>query len=238
MDGVVGFLGSINDALMSVATNYEGTWLLFLFLWLFITLDGILPIFPSESLVIAVVAISVSTGSPALWLVAVVAVVGAMGGDITTYLIGRRAQVHQWRLLKFQRIARVLDWAERMVARKPATVIVAARYIPGGRVAVNFTAGRMVFPMKAFVFFDAIAAVTWAIYSCLIGLGAGAWLKGHPVYAVMIGVTGGVLIGFVVDAVLRRILARRGTALKSMEGYVPPHVPEVQPAFEQPPTSS
>ena len=91
MDAVIGALGSVNDVLMSVATNYEGSWLLFLFLWLFITLDGVLPIFPSESLVIAVVALAVSAGSPPLWAVVVVAIAGAMCGDVTTYHIGRRA---------------------------------------------------------------------------------------------------------------------------------------------------
>lgn len=143
MDAVIGALGSVNDVLMSVATSYEGSWLLFLFLWLFITLDGVLPIFPSESLVIAVVALAVSAGSPPLWAVVVVAIAGAMCGDVTTYHIGRRAVRRSWRWLQWVRVARVLDWAERLVARKPATIIVAARYIPGGRVAVNFTAGRM-----------------------------------------------------------------------------------------------
>lgn len=231
MDAVIGALGSVNDVLMSVATSYEGSWLLFLFLWLFITLDGVLPIFPSESLVIAVVALAVSAGSPPLWAVVVVAIAGAMCGDVTTYHIGRRAVRRSWRWLRWVRVARVLDWAERLVARKPATIIVAARYIPGGRVAVNFTAGRMLFPRRGFVFFDAIAAVTWSVYSTVIGMGAGAWFEGHPIYAVIVGVGGGVLIGVAVDAVLRRVLAHRGAALKSMDGYVPPHVPDVETPF-------
>lgn len=31
MDAVIGALGSVNDVLMSVATSYEGSWLLFCF---------------------------------------------------------------------------------------------------------------------------------------------------------------------------------------------------------------
>lgn len=111
-----------------------------------------LPIFPSESLVIAVVALAVSAGSPPLWAVVVVAIAGAMCGDVTTYHIGRRAVRRSWRWLQWVRVARVLDWAERLVARKPATIIVAARYIPGGRVAVNFTAGRMFFHVVGLCF--------------------------------------------------------------------------------------
>lgn len=47
----------------------------------------------------------------------------------------------------------------------------------------------------------------------------------------IVGVGGGVLIGVAVDAVLRRVLAHRGAALKSMDGYVPPHVPDVETPF-------
>ncbi|WP_435299421.1 DedA family protein [Timonella sp. A28] len=200
------WLTAANDAMMTYATSFEGTPWLFVFLWLFITLDGILPIFPSESLVIGVVALSMSTGHPNIWIVFAIAIVGALGGDLTAYTIGRYLSVKDIRLLKVPRVARMMQWAERMVASRPAPVIISARYIPIGRVAVNFTAGQMRFPRRAFVFYAAIAAVTWAGYSSLIGMGAGTWLKGHPIVAVVAGVVGGVLLGYIVDFVVRRIL--------------------------------
>ncbi len=47
----------------------------------------------------------------------------------------------------------------------------------------------------------------------LLGFGAGVFLHDHPLIAIAAGVTGGVLIGFVVDAVLRRVQGRFGGRL-------------------------
>src|SRR5690606_9026307 len=96
-----------------------------------------------------------------------------------------------------------LDWAEQALAHRGASFIIAARYIPIGRVAVNMTAGAVGYPRRRFVPLDAFASVTWATYSALIGLGAGVWLGDHPVLAVGAGVVGGIVIGIVVDTVIR-----------------------------------
>lgn len=217
---MIQWLSSINDLLMDFATGYTGTVWLFVLLWLFILLDGIFPIFPSESLVIGLAALAMSTGEPNLWIVAGVAVIGAMCGDLTAYHIGRNVSARHWKALQGPRLGRMLNWASDMIIQRPAPVIISARYIPVGRVAVNFMAGRMAYPRQAFLFYISIAAVTWSIYSTLIGIGAGAWLEGHPILAVPIGVAGGMGIGVMVDLVLRKVLARRaakGRSLPSLE---------------------
>lgn len=200
------WLSVANNAMLDFATSFDGTPWLFVFLWLFIALDGILPIFPSESLVIGVIALSMSVGQPNIWIVGAVAIVGAITGDVSSYWIGRALGKRDLPILRRPRIAKVVLWAQRTVARRPAPVIISARYIPVGRVVVNLTAGRMKFPPKAFAILVSIAAVTWAAYSTAIGVGAGAWLEGHALLAVCVGVAGGVLMGIIVDHVLRRIL--------------------------------
>ncbi len=202
---MIEWLHLANEALMSFATNLEGTVWFFLILWAFIALDGIVPVFPSESLVIAVIALSMSTGHPNVWLVFLVAIAGAFCGDLAAYSLGRYVHKKNFAFLQHHRIKKILDWAQKWVSRRPAPVIISARYIPIGRVAVNFTAGRMQFPRPSFALLIAIAAVTWAGYSSLIGMGAGAWLEGHPVIAVCAGVAGGVLIGLLVDQIIRRV---------------------------------
>ena len=221
---MIEWLSGLNDLLMNFATGYTGSGWVFLFLSLFILLDGIVPIFPSESLVIGLGALAISTGEPNIWIVAGVAVLGAMSGDLVAYSIGRSLSAHHLRLLQGKRLAGVMNWASEMIVQRPAPVIISARYIPVGRVAVNFMAGRMAYPRRAFLFYIAIAAVTWSIYSCLIGVGAGAWLEGHPILAVPVGVAGGVAIGFIVDRILHKILVRRvshgkptGTLMSSVE---------------------
>ncbi|WP_081861631.1 DedA family protein [Cellulomonas sp. HZM] len=178
---------------------------IYLVMYLFAAVDGFFPPLPSESLVIALAALAMSTGSPNLGLILLVAAAGAFTGDQIAYTIGTKVKVRELRLMRSARAQASLDWAEHALDRRGASFIIAARYIPVGRVAVNLTAGALGYPRRRFVGLTAIAAVTWAGYSMLIGIGAGAWLKGHTLAAVALGVVGGVLIGLAVDWVLRRV---------------------------------
>lgn len=217
---MIAWLSSINDLFITFANGYTDTVWIFFFLWLFILLDGIFPIFPSESLVIGLVALSISTGEPNLWIIAGVAVIGAMCGDLTAYQLGRKIGSRRLKVLQGPRLGRMLNWASEMIIQRPAPVIISARYIPVGRVAVNFMAGRMAYPRRAFLFFVTIAAITWSAYSTLIGVGAGAWFDGHPILAVPVGVAGGMGMGVLVDVILRKVLAKRaksGHNLPSLE---------------------
>jgi membrane-associated protein len=74
---------------------------------------------------------------------------------------------------------------------------------------VNVTAGAVGYPRRWFVEVDAIASLTWALYSAAIGMGAGVWFKGHPFRAVVVGLAGGLLIGLVLDWTLRRLARRK-----------------------------
>jgi membrane-associated protein len=180
----------------------------YLALYLFATIDGFFPPMPSESVVIALAAIAMSTGAPNLWWIIVAAAAGAFTGDQVAYAIGRRVDVRRSRLLRGARAQRTLDWAEQALATRGASFIIGARYIPIGRVAVNMAAGAVRFPRARFMGLTALAAVSWAFYSTAIGIGAGAWLHDRPVVAVVVGVIGGALIGLAVDAVLSRVQGR------------------------------
>jgi membrane-associated protein len=173
-------------------------------MFLFAMIDGFFPPIPSESVVIALATLAVSVGVPNLWILVPVAALGAFAGDQIAYTIGTRVKVRELKLFRPRKAQAALDWAEQALERRGAAFIIAARYIPVGRVAVNMTAGAVGFPRGRFMILDAIAAITWAIYSAAIGVSAGAWLGHHPALAVVVGVVGGVVIGFGVDWFLRR----------------------------------
>ena len=189
----------------------------YLGMYLFATIDGLFPPIPSESLAIALAALSVSSGRPNLVLIILVAAAGAFTGDQIAYTVGKRLHRRQIPFLAGPRAQKTLDWANKALARRGASVILAARYIPVGRVAVNMTAGAVGYPRRRFVGFDALASLTWALYSVAIGVGAGAWFKGHPIRAVLVGLVGGMLIGLVLDWVLRRRAYRRNRAADSAD---------------------
>ncbi|WP_246130958.1 DedA family protein, partial [Cellulomonas aerilata] len=199
-------------------------------LYLFATIDGFFPPIPSESVVIALAAVAMSTGAPDLWLLLAVAAAGAFTGDQIAYAIGRRVPVRRTRLLRRPRAQRTLDWAERALANRGASFIIGARYIPVGRVAVNMTAGAVGFSRRRFVGLTALAAASWAVYSVVIGVGAGFWLHDRPLVAVAVGVVAGTLIGFGVDAVLSRVQGRpRARDLGAAPAPAPEREPEPDP---------
>ncbi len=174
-------------------------------MYLFAVIDGFFPPIPSESLVIALASLSVSpAGRPALLPVILVAAAGAFTGDQVAYTIGRRVDVRHLRIFRSEKARSALDWAQRALTERGASFIIAGRYIPVGRVAVNMTAGALRFPRKKFVGLAAFAAITWACYASLIGIGAGRVLQGHPIIAILVGVVGGMVIGLLVDALLSR----------------------------------
>ncbi|TDE97638.1 DedA family protein [Occultella glacieicola] len=194
------------ETILAMAASH---WVL-LALFLFCTIDGFFPPVPSESVVIALASLSVAGLAPSLWLILPVAALGAFCGDVIAYLIGTRVPIRRLRLFRTKRGARALAWAESALQRRGGAFILSARYIPIGRVAVNMTAGAVGFGFRRFVGFAALAAVTWSLYSVLLGVGAGAVLHDHPIIAVLVGVLVGVVMGTIIDLVMRRFFRRAG----------------------------
>ncbi|WP_307843964.1 DedA family protein [Sanguibacter suaedae] len=214
------------DGLELWAEGFAASPWVFVVLFAFVTIDAFFPPVPSESLVIALAAISLSTGSPDLWPLAVVAALGAFTGDLIAYALGRRFEVHRLRIFRARRAQAAFVWADRALRSRPAPFIIAARYIPVGRVAVNMTAGSLGYPWRRFVGLAAVAAVTWSAYSTLIGYTAGAWLEGRPGLAVVVGVVGGSAIGFVIDWALGRFVRARAARDDARRESAPPALPE------------
>lgn len=183
-----------------------GSGWIYLGIYVFATIDGFFPPVPSESVVIAVAATAMVGDGPNLWLLVASAAAGAFTGDQIAYAIGSRVDVHRVRFLRGRRGRATLAWAEHALANRGSSFILAARYIPVGRVAVNMTAGALGYRRRRFVALTGLAAVTWAVYGTAIGVGAGAWLHDHPVIAVVAGVVIGVVVGLLIDWILRRWL--------------------------------
>ncbi|MGV8976966.1 MAG: DedA family protein [Cellulomonas sp.] len=175
-------------------------------LYAFATIDGFFPPIPSESVVIALAALAASTGQPSIAVLIPVAALGAFTGDQIAYAIGSKVDLHALRLFRGRNGRKALEWAENALAYRGSSFILAARYIPIGRVAVNMTAGSLGFPRRRFAALTALAGLTWAVYGTVIGIGTGAWLTGHPVVAVAVGIVVGGVVGLAIDWALRRFL--------------------------------
>lgn len=197
----------INDLILQAVGS---PWLL-LVLFAATVVDGFFPPVPSETVLVAAAAAIASSGldasgATALLSVGVVAALGAMIGDNVAFAIGRRIGTTRWRWMRRPRVAAAFAHAQQALDRRSGALILGARYIPVGRVAVNMSAGALGFPWRRFLPLSAAAGLSWSILSIVIGLVAGTWIKDQPLVSAGIGIAIALLIGFVVD---RTAAARR-----------------------------
>lgn len=228
------FLNAVTEWSVALA----GTPWVFIVLLALATIDGFFPPVPSESVIIALAAVFVATDSPDFWILGAVAAAGAFCGDQIAYSIGKRIPIRRLRFMQGPRAQASLAWAERALAQRGAAFIIGARYIPVGRVAVNMTAGAVGYPRRRFSGLAAIAAISWSIYSVLLGVGAGHLFgEHHPLLAAAVGVAGGLALGVIIDQILswwmRRKLAR--TPEGEAPGAVQPDDQRESPSDAVPP---
>lgn len=177
-----------------------------LVVWALATVDGVIPPVPSESLVIAVAVLSATGAGPVFGALVAAAAVGAFGGDLLAYTIGRRLPLRRLRIFRSRRGQAALDWADHALRTRATSFILGARFVPVGRVAVNMTAGATHFPLRRFVPIAATAALLWAFYTAALGVGAGVFLGERPLLAMAVGIVAGLTIGTTIDLVIRRLV--------------------------------
>ena len=175
-------------------------------------IDGFFPPVPSETVLVAAAAVAASTGDGDIVLLGAVAALGAAIGDNIAFLIGRRLGTTRFAWMRRPRVAA----AQRALDRRSATLILGARYIPIGRVAVNMSAGALGFPWRRFLPLSLIAGVSWSVFSLAIGLLAGAWLHDQPVLSAAIGIVVALLFGVIIDRIAA--LRRRRTPVAHLAG--------------------
>lgn len=186
-------------------------------------LDGVVPVFPSESVLVALASI-VRDGEPvplaALWAAGFA---GAFLGDLSAYAIGRGVGTSRFRWMHRPRVRASVVMARRNLDAHGALLLFTARFIPGGRVAVNVTAGAMRYPLPRFVALDLVSTALWSAYSIAIARLTAGWLD-NAFLQIALSVSGAALVGLLLDrvvkAVLRRRLARDGGTLGPAEHAV------------------
>ncbi|MET4144406.1 DedA family protein [Arthrobacter sp. UYCo732] len=192
---------AINDFILAAAGQ---PWVLLL-VWACCLIDGFFPPIPSESVVVGLAAVAATADVPNPWLLMAVAGLGALTGDNIAYLIGRRVGTTRWNWMRGPRMQRAFRWAGQELRKRPASLILVARFIPIGRVAVNLTAGVTHYPHLRFVGMTVLSAALWAAYSVGIGLFFGQWFENNHLLGAVIAIVCAVGLGILVDLVINRI---------------------------------
>ncbi|WP_172651958.1 DedA family protein [Rhodococcus opacus] len=193
---------------VTVAVTSPWMWLVLL---LVCALDALFPPLPSDEVVVGVAAVAASTGAPTLWSVVLVATVGAVIGDNLVYGVGRWVGIDRFAWMRRPRAVAAFTRARGILDRRGAVVILTARFVPIGRVAVNLCAGATKFPRTRFVPLTVAAALGWAVFTVTIGALAGTQFAGQPLLATGIGICCALGLGLVADRLItRRLSGDRG----------------------------
>ena len=175
-------------------------------------IDAFFPFVPSET-VLVLGGTFAASGDLSLPLVILAGAAGAIVGDNISYgigtLVGERT-VKRW--FRSETAHKRFEWAERTLAERGAYIIIAARFIPGGRTAVTFSAGYVhSLPWRRFIVYDVVAGLIWGTYGALLGYFGGKTFENHPLLGVLFALGIALTAAFVVEAV-QHLRARRRRA--------------------------
>jgi membrane protein DedA with SNARE-associated domain len=161
----------------------------YLALFGFLTVDAMIPVVPIQAIMITSGALTVY-GNLNLALVILIGALGMLTGDTIAFVLGRSAgNVGRGRLssrmgalrAKYgpkhdeehvreeSRTRRAAERFTRGLRRPGPLVLLLCRFVPGGRMAAGFHAGRTGYPIRLFALYDGAAAVAWATYGGLVG---------------------------------------------------------------------
>jgi membrane-associated protein len=193
--------------LMNLAGPLMSSPLLYPLLAALCSLDGVLPMIPSEAAVLAA-GVFAHGGVPSLLLVVVVTALGVFIGDHLAYGLSR--SVLGPRLINRSRhVSRAVAAAGRHLDRRPALLIVMSRFLPGGRVTMNLACGTARLPLSRFSPASAIAALAWAAYTAGLGFLGGAAFVENPLLGLAVGFGLSLALGGIAELIRRRFTHRR-----------------------------
>jgi membrane-associated protein len=175
--------------------------------------DAILPVLPSETVVITLGVATAGSADPRIALLVLCSAAGAFLGDNLCYLLGRR--FGPWierRFFRGEKGAQRRAWAEHSLERYGMPLIIVCRFLPGGRTAVMLCCGIVGYQRRRFVLATAAAGLIWASYSFFIGRLGGRAFEDKPWAGLLLALGLTVAISAIIE-LIRRIRARtRGQA--------------------------
>ncbi|MFX0594128.1 DedA family protein [Melissospora conviva] len=182
------------EALLALASPSTA----YLVLFGLLVVDAFVPVVPTQAIMITGGALTVY-GGLSLPMTIAVGALGVFVGDLACYLLGRhlrrRAPDTGVDPTRPGLIRRALQRAGRLHRPGPVSFML-CRFVPGGRMAACFHAGRSRYPARRFLAYEVTAALAWAAYGTLAGRIGGRALAGAGwelalVAAVTAGLFGG-----------------------------------------------
>jgi len=149
-----------------------GEFLAYLGVFLMAAADGVVPIFPGESTVVAA-GVLAATGSLRLEWVIIAGAFGAVVGDSAAYWIGSSGQGRVKRRIVRSLGERRIETMEDVLQERAPLFIILGRFVPGLRLLVSVSSGMLGLRYRRFLGLSVIAGFIWATYSACLGFFVG-----------------------------------------------------------------
>ena len=180
---------------------------------LFVWFDAVIPIFPGETTLSAASTIAAG-GGLTLGLIMVAGALGAILGDTSLFWIARasaaKMKPHLDKALENPKVR--VAWES--LDRSPGLLIVAGRYVPGMRFAVNASMGLSEIAYRRFLGWSVLSGVLWSVYTCALAYWVSTSLAGFPLASLIIS-------GLITSAALAAVYFVERHKLKGAKGAGP-----------------
>ena len=186
------------DPLMASAWLYPAVFVM-------TTLDAVIPVIPSEAVVLAAGVFAAGSGAaPSLPLVIAAAAAGIWAGDHLAYVVGRSVLGNKL-VMRSGRLRKAVGLAAKQLDKRGGGLIVTSRFVPGGRITMNLVSGMTRFPQRRFSRASALGAIGWATYTVALGFIGGTAFAANPLLGLALGF--GLSLG--ITALVEHIRRRR-----------------------------
>lgn len=201
---IAALLGDLFDRL----EIYSGAGWFLLVIFVIALFDSVVPIVPSETMVI-IGGVAAGQGDQPLLAVIALGALGAFTGDNLAYQLGWGAEGFLRRtLFRGEKGEGRLRWAEEQLRKRGGTLLLTARFIPGGRTALTVSCGVTRQDRRRFVLFDLLACVIWATYAAVLGYAGGRAFQDNHTLAFVIAFVSALSVTGVIE-LIRHLRNRR-----------------------------
>lgn len=173
-------------------------------------LDSVIPVVPSETMVI-VGGVAAGSENPqqSLPVIILVGALGAFTGDNLAYQLGRSAEGFLRRtLFRGEKGAKRMQWASEQLDKRGGMLLITARFIPGGRTVVTVMSGATRRPRRWFMSYIGVAAAIWATYAATLGYVGGKQFEDNHTKAFIVAFAMAVSVTVLIE-IVRFALHRR-----------------------------
>lgn len=190
-------LAALFDSLKDFA---DSGWLP-LIIFVIAMLDSVIPVVPSETMVI-VGGVAAGIGDQNLAVIIAAGATGAFVGDNLAYQLGRSSEAFLRRtLFRGAKGERRIEWAREQLDARGGLLLITARFVPGGRTVITVMSGATQRPRRWFMTYISLAAIIWASYAATLGFVGGKRFEDNHLKAFLVAFAMALSVTGIIEAV-------------------------------------